>query len=777
MSRKAVLLVQLGSPASSRVRDVRPYLHDFLKDPRVVDLSPWFWYPILYLFVLTVRPFRSAAAYARIETDEGFPLIFFTDRFAGKIQRFLPDIVVKHCFILGYPSVENTWMQLNKQGMDDILVVPLFPQYADSTTGSVMDKVFESAIRNPCSSLHFMTDFYQSHAFIEGSVRQIEKYWCRFEQKAPVDLLIISFHGIPKRHVICKKDPYYRHCWMTFNLIKERLSVAGEKIKMTFQSRFGGEEWLSPYTDVFIQEQVRQNKKRVAVYCASFVADCLETLDEIGYELTEQIQDEGGEVLLIPALNDEERWCREFASHIKHPQVVDLKQESLNMAPELTMKTPPLSPSAKSTLKIVFLTLFLDLVGFSIIFPLFPALAEYYLISDGTNSWIQRIFGLIGTWADWSGSGQIGSLVLFGGALGALYSLLQFLAAPFWGALSDRIGRRPVLLISLAGLTLSYLLWIFSASFGLLLLARFIGGIMGGNISTATAVVADITQRENRAKGMAIIGIAFALGFILGPALGGLLSLIDLTRINPSLISFGINPFSVPALLAFVLSSLNLLWVARRFKESLPPEKRGVGNFRSANPLVLFKPLPYLAVNLVNGGHFLFLTTFSGMEFTLTFLAMERLGYTSFDNALMFIFIGVLIAIVQGGVVRRYAHQVGEKKMAVWGLLILIPGLVSIGYTSNSFILYLGLFFLSIGSAMSVACLTSLVSLFSPAKMQGQSLGIFRSLGALARVIGPIAASVLYWRMGGGWPYFAGAVSLLIPVFIIMKLPSIPKTD
>ena len=195
-------------------------------------------------------------------------------------------------------------------------------------------------------------------------------------------------------------------------------------------------------------------------------------------------------------------------------------------------------------------------------------------------------------------------------------------------------------------------------------------------------------------------------------------------------------------------------------------------NQRVTNPLKLFKPLPYKGVNLTNFGHFLFLAAFSGMEFTLTFLAVERLSYTSMDNAYMFIYIGVIIALVQGGYVRRKAAIKGEKNMALQGLIFLIPGLIAIGLTQSSWTLYLGLFFLAVGSSMVIPCLTSLVSLYTPSENQGQSIGIFRSLGALARVIGPIVASLLYWKMGPSYPYFLGAVFLIIPILMIRKLPS-----
>lgn len=432
-------------------------------------------------------------------------------------------------------------------------------------------------------------------------------------------------------------------------------------------------------------------------------------------------------------------------------------------------------PKTKSTLKIVFVTLFLDLVGFSIIFPMFPALAKYYLEVDSQNIFLRFIFDGINTLLNSSNASDFSPIVLFGGALGALYSLLQFIAAPIWGGISDKIGRKKSLTISVAGLALSYLLWVFSGSFTLLIIARFVGGIMGGNISIASAVVADITTEKTRSKGMAYIGIAFALGFIIGPAIGGILALFNPLDYFSGIESSGVNPFSAPAFFAFVLSAINLVMIYKNLPETNPviiDSKEGdLGpSLRSSNILKLFKPLPNKEVNLTNLGYFLFISAFSGMEFTLTFLAVERLNYTPLQNGYMFIFIGLVLAMVQGGFIRRKANDIGEKKVALMGIVFTIPGLIIIGYAKSSFALYGGLFFLAVGSAMIIPCLTALVSIFSPKEIQGHALGIFRSLGALGRVFGPIFASLVYWKYGSTYPYVVGAIFLIIPLIVIYSI-------
>jgi ferrochelatase len=778
-----VVIGQLGSPKTPDPKDVRPYLKEFLGDPRVVDINPLLWKIILNLFVLPFRPKKSGEAYGRIWDGKSFPLIENTKHFAQAVEKHLDDnIELDYAFLLSPPRVNDIldcWEQADfGTRADRVVILPQFPQYSESTTASVVDTVGGSfAGRVNIPSFDFLSNYHRLKAFIDHSATKVQE---SLDKKKP-DALVISFHGIPLRRVTQKKDEYYQHCFETFELIKKKIDFPEDKVHLCFQSRFGSEQWLGPATDEYCEELVEKGNKHIAVYCPSFVVDCLETTDEIGHELHEDVVAAGGELTFIECLNDDPEWAKDYAHFINtyvngnkkeldelfYP--VDYHQMQENLPPQVH-KSPPLSNHAKSSIKLIFLTLFLDLVGFSIIFPMFPALAKYYLEVDPNNVFLKAIFGTIEGFTNMGGV-NMNSIVLFGGALGALYALLQFIAAPIWGSLSDRMGRKPVLMVSIFGLMVSYILWIFSGSFTLLILARFIGGIMGGNLSVATAVVADVTDQSNRSKGMAFVGIAFAFGFIFGPALGGALSLIDLSTLYPQLQAYGINPFSVPAILASVLSLFNLIFIARRFKETLPPEKRNLSSSeRSANPLKIFRPLPFPMVNRTNWAYFVFITAFSGMEFTLTFLAVERLGYTSMDNAYMFIFIGFIIALVQGGYVRRKANQVGEKSMAMKGLMTIVPGLIIIAYTQNSYMLYLGLFFLAVGSAMAIPTLTSLVSIFTPAQEQGRSLGIFRSLGSLGRVVGPIAASLVYWKYGSVFPYIAGALSIGIPLMILTKV-------
>lgn len=791
-----VIFVQLGSPKSPKVSDVRAYLREFLADPRVIDINPILWKIILNLFILPFRPKHSAFLYSRIWNGQSFPLITITRVFTERVKSFLisDKVEVNHAFLLSPPRLFDVWDEWEKDPnpATKLKFIPMFPQYSEATIASVFDAVgSEIKKRVKIPEISFVTNFHTTKAFIDNSVRQIDDSLEKFARSGlRIDKLLLSFHGIQKRRINEKGDVYYQHCFETFFLVRARLkNIEVQKIKMTFQSRFGSEEWLTPYTENTVIDLIGKGEKNLAIYSPSFVADCLETQDELAVELKETAHQYGGDIHFIPCLNDNEQWCRDFAHYVENQCLASDEQSAKDFYPlenhnyrefevmsatELKQKSTPLTKKAKSSILIVALTIFLDLVGFSIIFPLFPSIAKHYLTVDPNNFFLKTIFSSIQSIFNYtsSSSSLFSGIVLFGGMLGAIYSSLQFIAAPLWGAWSDRIGRKPVLVRSMAGMAVGYAIWIFSGSFTLLIISRIIDGIMGGNISTATAVVADVTTKENRSKGMAIIGVAFALGFVVGPAFGGILSLIDLTAIYPVLADYGINPFSVPAFFAFSLSVFNTFWISRKFTESLPPEKRGiVSTERSANIFKIFKPLPYPGVNIVTLSYFLFLASFSGMEFTLTFLAAERLNYTSMQNAYIFIYIGFIIAFVQGGIVRRKASEVGEKKMAIIGMASIIPGLLLIAAAYSSKMLYGGLFFLAIGSAMIMPCLTSLVTLYTPSEEQGRSVGIFRSMGALARVLGPILASVTYYRYGAWAPYVFGSMSLLFPIMFLTRLP------
>ncbi|MBT4757877.1 MAG: MFS transporter [Opitutae bacterium] len=443
------------------------------------------------------------------------------------------------------------------------------------------------------------------------------------------------------------------------------------------------------------------------------------------------------------------------------------------MAADPALSTDP--KQGKRTLGIIFLTLFIDLVGFSIIFPLFPAMLDYYLPNGaGDGSLLGQLIAPLSAWAERSGAAdpRFMTAVLFGGILGSLYSILQFICAPLWGAYSDRVGRRKVLLITIAGLALSYAAWFFAASFWVLVLARVLGGAMGGNLSVATAAVADSTTRERRSSGLAIIGIAFGLGFIVGPGIGGLFAQINLLEIAPSLGQFGVNPFSVPALVSFALALTNLIWVARSFKETLPIENRGKTNSdRKGVPVFRMFKSRCPETRRTNLVYLLYMLAFSGMEFTLTFLAVERFQFSPAQNGGMFVFIGFVLILVQGGIVRRLAGPVGEKRLAVTGIACGIAAFLILAIALNLGLFFGALALMAFSIGLVSPTLSALVSLYTKEQEQGAAIGVFRSAGSLARAIGPLLAAFAYFAYGSKSAYLFGAIIVILPFILALKLP------
>ncbi len=422
------------------------------------------------------------------------------------------------------------------------------------------------------------------------------------------------------------------------------------------------------------------------------------------------------------------------------------------------------------SLGVIFLTLFIDLIGFSIIFPLFPGILEHYLAREGEDGLLGALLEVLRAF-DQPGEGSGHYLpVLFGGFLGALYAFLQFLSAPWWGRLSDRVGRRTILLFTVGGTALSYALWFFSGSFLLFIVARLLGGLMAGNLSVASAAIADVTPPEGRAKGMALVGIAFGLGFIMGPAIGGLSANLDILAVAPGLEALGVNPFSGPALVAFILATANFVWVALRFRETLPADQRGE-YFAERTPGTLFRARLQPPARRANWVFFLYVLAFSGMEFTLTFLASQRFAYGPLQLAYLFVYVGVIIVLTQGLLVRKAVPWLGEKVVTIWGLGLVATGLLMVGLAHTPVVLYSGLAFMAVGSGFINPALSALVSLYAAAHNQGATMGVFRSLGSLGRAIGPLFASFLFWWYGATVSYAVGALILLVPLAIAFSLP------
>lgn len=321
-----VLIAQLGTPAAPEARALRPYLRQFLSDRRVIDLSPWRWWPILHLFVLTRRPARSARLYRRIWTDRGSPLMVHSRaQEQGLRERLGGAYRVVLGMRYGEPAIESAMARLAAEGIDRIVVLPMFPQFSCSTTGSIFDAVTRAAFGRRCTwffdrrrrmpSLRFVPPYYGHPAYIDSLRAIIEEQAARLDD--PPDRWLITFHGIPLRYVE-EGDPYRDQCEETARLLAASLGLAPEQWVLGFQSRFGKEEWLQPYTEDLLGELPGQGVGSLLAACPGFTADCLETLDEIGNEGGEIFRKAGGRSLrLAPCLNDHPRWLDAMAEIVR----------------------------------------------------------------------------------------------------------------------------------------------------------------------------------------------------------------------------------------------------------------------------------------------------------------------------------------------------------------------------------------------------------------------------------------------------------------------------
>lgn len=305
-----ILLVNLGTPDGTDYASMRRYLSEFLTDRRVIEWSPFYWYPILFGIVLNRRPQRVGKAYEAIwnkERDESY-LRTHTRSQAEKIATRLadlPNVIVDWGMRYGQPSIKDKLDALTAQGCERIVLFPLYPQYAASTTATVNDKAFDAlkAMRwQP--ALRTVPPYHDDPAYIEALANSITTHLATLDWEPEV--VLTSFHGIPQSYFKAG-DPYHCHCLKTARLVRERLGWTKEKLMVTFQSRFGPEEWLQPYTDKTVEKLAKDGVKRIAVINPGFVSDCLETLEEIAGEAAEIFHHAGGEKFAhIPCLNDSE---------------------------------------------------------------------------------------------------------------------------------------------------------------------------------------------------------------------------------------------------------------------------------------------------------------------------------------------------------------------------------------------------------------------------------------------------------------------------------------
>jgi len=379
---------------------------------------------------------------------------------------------------------------------------------------------------------------------------------------------------------------------------------------------------------------------------------------------------------------------------------------------------------------VLFLIVVIDLIGFGLVIPLLPFYAERFGASPP----------------------QVTMLV-------AVYSLMSMIAAPLWGRISDRLGRRPVLMVSMAASTLAYLWLGFADALWMLFAARALAGICAGNISAAQAYVADVTPPEKRARGMGMIGAAFGLGFIIGPALGGFVAGGDVATAD----------LETPGLMGAALSFIAVMGVIVVLKESLPPglpprQRRG-----RATVLVDALRRPVLSRLLVV--FFLVIVAFAGMEATFAMWAMRQFGWGPAQTGYIFAYVGILSAVMQGGLIGPLARRFGEVQLVLAGLALIAVGLLILPIAQHLPLVIVAVSGLALGMGAMQPSLNSLISRRAEAAEQGEVMGIAQSVGSLSRVIGPIIAGALFAALGRDIPFLWGALLVSAAFAVALRLP------
>ncbi|MCK5778745.1 MAG: MFS transporter [Rhodospirillales bacterium] len=388
---------------------------------------------------------------------------------------------------------------------------------------------------------------------------------------------------------------------------------------------------------------------------------------------------------------------------------------------------------------VLFLIVVVDLIGFGIIIPLLPFYAEHYQATPA----------------------QVGLLM-------AVYSAAQFISAPFWGRLSDRVGRRPVLLGTIFAAALSYVWLGLADTLITLFAARALGGLMAGNISTAFAYAADVTTKENRAKGMGMIGAAFSIGFILGPAIGGILAGADPANAD----------FHTPSFAAAGLSALACVLGLFTLKESLSAEARAriADQTRVARMKALADALRTPGVGVLLILAFLATFVFAGLESTFAMWSRRQYGWGPEQNGYLFAFIGVLAAMIQGGLMGKLANKFGVERLIFAGAVALAVGLAWIPFTGSVPELVAAMTLAALGFSITTPALNTAISVRGECDVQGGLMGVTRSATTLSRMTGPAVAGTAFGFIGLHSPYYAGAVIMVIVAAItFFKLLTPPR--
>jgi len=303
-----VLITNLGTPSAPTKEALKNYLREFLSDPRVIEIPRIFWWFILNVIILNIRPARSAEAYSTIWTEEGSPLLIHTRNQAKELSQILSSkygeqISVDFGMRYGEPSIEYAIESLVSKGVQKLLILPLYPQYSGPTTGSTFDAIAKHFVKQRwIPETRFVSSYHDYPAYIDAICSQIQKYR---KKNGGSDMLIFSYHGEPQSYEEAG-DPYFLQCQKTSELLAKKINLETDKYLTTFQSRFGPREWLQPYTDKTLKELPNKNVKSVQIICPGFASDCLETIEEINVENRQYFLDAGGEkYAYIPCLNSE----------------------------------------------------------------------------------------------------------------------------------------------------------------------------------------------------------------------------------------------------------------------------------------------------------------------------------------------------------------------------------------------------------------------------------------------------------------------------------------
>ena len=317
--RIGVLITNLGTPDAPNKKELKVYLNQFLSDPRVIELPKILWQILLKLVILQIRPSKSAEAYKQIWTDKGSPLLDIANRQLNKIQSSFSskneNIVFEVGMRYGNPSIPDALLKLQKKQVRRLLVLPMYPQYCAATTGSTFDEVTNVLQKwRWIPEMRFINQYFEEKNYIEALSNSIKSFW---KKTSKPQKIIFSYHGIPKRY-LTNGDPYHCFCLKTTRLVKEQMGLSDDEIMTTFQSRFGREEWLKPYTSETLKELPKQGIKNIHIISPGFSSDCLETLEELEEENKEYFMESGGENYhYIPCLNDHDDHIDVFVNLIK----------------------------------------------------------------------------------------------------------------------------------------------------------------------------------------------------------------------------------------------------------------------------------------------------------------------------------------------------------------------------------------------------------------------------------------------------------------------------